>query len=68
MPTSSENRTPANLNLEGEHWNELIAVLSPKSTDSLESFDDWMSEQLLELEANLAQFSSPRSIKKSLRG
>ncbi|QDT13624.1 hypothetical protein [Planctomycetes bacterium K23_9] len=68
MPTSSENRTPNDLKLEGEHWNELIAVISPKSIESLDSFDEWMSEQLSDLETQLDEFSSRRSIKKSLRG
>ncbi|MGB7343720.1 MAG: hypothetical protein WBD20_05885 [Pirellulaceae bacterium] len=68
MPTSSEKRSPNDLKLEGKHWNDLIAVLSPKSTESLDSFDAWMSAQLTDLESKLAEFSSPRSIKKSLRG
>jgi hypothetical protein len=60
MPTSTENPKPDDLRLEGEHWDELIAVLGPKSIESLDSFDAWVTEQ--------AKFSSPNAIKKSLRG
>jgi hypothetical protein len=68
MPTSTENPKPDDVRLEGEHWDELIAVLSPKSIESLDSFDSWVSEQLSDLESKLAEFSSPNAIKKSLRG
>jgi len=68
MPTSSEKQSPDNPKLEGEHWNDLIAVLHPKSHDSIESLDAWMSDQLTDLETKLAEFSSNRSIKKALRG
>lgn len=68
MPTSNEKRSPHDLKLESEHWDEFIAVLSPKSNDSLESFDEWMSDQLDALETSLVQFSSRSAIKKSLRG
>ncbi len=73
MPTSSEHDNNSNSisvqepRLEGEHWGDLIAVLSPKSNESLDSFDAWMSDELFALESNLAHFSSRRSIKKSLR-
>ncbi|TWU39283.1 hypothetical protein [Novipirellula artificiosorum] len=62
MTTSSEHRAPTP---EEGTWHALTATLSPQSTDQ---FDEWVSEQLQDLEEHLREFVSPRSLQKSLRG
>lgn len=64
MPTSSEKPTPNALPLEGTHWNEFVATLSPESTCE---FSEWLSQDLAALEAKLERFASRSSVKKSLR-
>ncbi|TWU57933.1 hypothetical protein [Rubripirellula reticaptiva] len=63
MTTSSDNKTPSAPGPTGDHWNELTATLSP---DSKETFAQWLSNDLERLTDELADFSSPRSIRKGL--
>ncbi len=66
MPTSSKHPTETNPTLEGRHWDELIATLSESLIESSCEFDEWLNQDLAELEQRLSHFSSPRAMKKSL--
>jgi hypothetical protein len=62
MTTSSDHRTPASPRPSGEHWYELTATLSRKST---EAFGDWLTDELKDLECMLDAYVTPRSRLKS---
>jgi hypothetical protein len=62
MTTSSQSRTPQPPGPDGNHWKELTAAL-PESVSVL---DRWIDRQLVRLEAEHKDFTTPRSLRKSL--
>jgi len=63
MTTSSDHRTPAP-EPHGDHWLELTATLSDEST---QAFGDWLGRELEALVADLDEFVTPDSLRKSMR-
>ncbi len=64
MPASSNHQTPPKPKPSGQHWSELTATLSARKAEAI---DDWMDCQLAEMEARLAIFVTPNSLRKSLQ-
>ena len=68
MTTSSDHRNPSSPqpreNWGGEHWFELTATLSPEST---QEFGEWLRDELSTLEDELDSFTTPNSLRKSIR-
>jgi len=60
----SEPADLSKLGLDGGHWQDMIATLPAESTARL---GDWVEEDLAALEAELSQFVTSHSLKKSLR-
>lgn len=64
MTTSSNHQRPTPPPPSGKHWQELTATLPQQPA---EAFADWLSRRLEDLEMEQAHFTSPKSLKKSLR-
>jgi hypothetical protein len=63
MPASSNHQTTPKPKPSGHHWSELTATLSGQTTEVI---DDWMDCQLADLEAKLASYITPNSLRKGL--
>ena len=63
MTTSSDNRTPSAPRPSENHWKELTARLP----ESVQTLDQWMDQQLVELEESYEDYVTKASLRKSLR-
>ena len=64
MTSSTKKTEPNRPKLEGNYWDDFVAVLD---LDFTSEFADWLEQDLIDLEAKLDRFSSKAAVKKSLR-